>query len=472
MLNWIAFADMVVCGLTSRLVWIAAAVRLVAVASTMAVGDARGAVPRGGERSVDHTASLQRRIDECFLSGGGTVEVEKGDYHVKALRLRSNVRLLLRSGARLHASRDSADFDGVVQNDSVEPFDGSLLDHANIIAYRSTNRWNNAVIRIYRAANVTIEGEDGSEIDGCNGYDPHGEEGFRGVHGISAFFSSNLVFRGYTVRDAGNWAHRIALCSDVVVEGLKIRGGHDGLDFHCCDRVQVRDCDIRSGDDCVAGFDNIDLTVRNCRLNSACSIFRIGGHNILCEDLDVFAPAEYCHRGSLKRDFMSELVDGITPKGHGRHSTLSFFTYYGNEIARRRPGKIVFRNCRIGAVDKLMHYNFSGNETWQRGTPLSDVTFENVVAVGLKGASTVYSTSDAPVKISMRGCRLDFAKGARAMFCGGNVGTLELERVGVSGIDGALFQSWSGAPEIRASEVEGVKPAVVKGEGAFHVRPI
>ena len=45
----------------------------------------------------------------------------------------------------------------------------------------------------------------------------------------------------------------------------------------------VEDCDIRTGDDCIAGFDNEGLTVRRCRLNSACSDFRIGGHGILVD---------------------------------------------------------------------------------------------------------------------------------------------------------------------------------------------
>ena len=58
------------------------------------------------------TAAIQGRIDDAWRKGGGTVEIGSGVHMVGTIRIRSNVTLLLRSGAVLRASRNLADYDG------------------------------------------------------------------------------------------------------------------------------------------------------------------------------------------------------------------------------------------------------------------------------------------------------------------------------------------------------------------------
>ena len=128
----------------------------------------------GAAAEGDATAAIQRAIDDCFRAGGGVVRIAKGEHRVKSLRLRSNVTLHLERDARLVASRNPSDYDGIVQRDEVEPFDGGLLDGSDRLSITSTNHWNNAIIRIYRAKDVAITGEPGSEIDGRNCYDANG----------------------------------------------------------------------------------------------------------------------------------------------------------------------------------------------------------------------------------------------------------------------------------------------------------
>ncbi len=421
-------------------------------------------------RGDDATERIQKAIDTCFGAGGGEVRLGPGEHPVKGLRLRSNVTLHLESGARLLASRDPADYDGVVRSDTVEPFDENLLNANDRLSITSANHWNNAVIRIYRAHDAAVVGEPGSEIDGQNCYDPEGEENYRGPHGIGVHFSSNILCRGYTIRNTGNWAHRFCLSRDIRVEGVSIRGGHDGVDFHACDRALVEDCDIRTGDDCVAGFDNEGLAVRRCRLNSACSDFRIGGRGILVEDIEAWGPGESAFRGSLsKEDKMAGL---IPPPGVGRRNTLSFFTFYGNARVRRQPGDIVFRNCRIRGVDKLMHYNFSGNEVWQNGRPLADVTFENVAAEGLGQPSVAYGTAEIPLALRMRGCSIAFADEAPELFRGAFIAETFLSGLRVCGLAGPAFRLWSPPPAIHAGFLDGVQSFFGEGAGDFRTNTI
>ena len=124
----------------------------------------------------DATTAIQRALDDVFLAGGGTVVIEPGIHCVRGLRVRSNTTLHLRSGAVLEASRDPEDFD-VLANDALEPVPpeefapgvvwqpaATRKTHDHLL--KSASRWNNAILRIYRAHDVAIVGEPGSAIDG------------------------------------------------------------------------------------------------------------------------------------------------------------------------------------------------------------------------------------------------------------------------------------------------------------------
>ena len=241
----------------------------------------------------DHTLQLQNAIDDCFSAGGGTVTVENGEYHIKSIRLRSNVTLYLKSGVSLIATRDIEAYN-IINADTVEPLPECektdvLWSKANParnndFIRKCGSRWTNAIIRLAYAHNAKVIAEEGAVIDGCNSFDETGEEHYRGVHGISMYHCHDLEFRGYTIKDTGNWAHCGYFCQNLTFSGITVLAGHDGVHTGGCDNVLVENCKMYTGDDCVAGFDICGLTVRNCLLNTACSAFRLGGTNVLIED--------------------------------------------------------------------------------------------------------------------------------------------------------------------------------------------
>ena len=430
----------------------------------------------------DATAALQKAFDDCFRAGGGTVTVEKGEYAVKGLRVRSDTTLLLKSGVVLKASRNCEECD-ILAGDNVEPV--PLEDFAPGVVWvtpskRKTNdhilkcasRWNNAIIRILRAKNVRIVGEPGSVIDGCDSYDPIGEEHFRGVHGISVHDSTNCVFTGYEIRNTGNWAHNVWRSADLRFENLTILGGHDGIHFSVCDRVKISDCTMKTGDDCVAGFDNEDVTVRGCSFNTACSAFRFGGRRVLVEECRAWGPAEYPIRNSLPK---ADRISGSHGKpGAGRRTMLALFTYYSDFTIKVRhdPGEITVRNCRVENAQRFLHYNFSGNETWQKNRPLRSIRFENVTATGLGLSLCAYGDANAKLSIELKGCRLSFAKAQRELIRAAHLESLSLDGVSVEGVDGPCVRSWGdvAAPAVR--NLGGVAPEVVVADVPFRVKPI
>ena len=451
-------------------------------AAACGIACAAGAEIAVGPVEGDATPALQKAFDDCFRAGGGTVSVEKGTYAVKGLRLRSGTTLFLKSGALLKASRNCDEFD-ILPRDGVEPVPaddfapGVVWEHpknrkSNDHLLKCASRWNNAIIRILRAHDVRIVGEPGSAIDGCDSYDPVGEEHFRGVHGISVHDSTNIVFSGYEIRNTGNWAHNVWRCADLRFEGLTILGGHDGVHFSVCDRVLVADCAMKTGDDCVAGFDNEDVSVRGCSLNTACSAFRFGGRRVMIENCTCWGPGEFPIRNSLP------LADRISGShgvpGTGRRSMLSLFTYYSDFTLKVRsaPGDITVRNCRLDNAERFLHYNFSGNETWQKNRPLESIRFEDVTARGVMMSLCAYGDAERKLSLALKRCRVAFASPQSEFMRAAHVGELRLDDVTAEGVNGPCVRSWGDVVAPDAHDLRGVAPSVEAASVPFQTKAI
>ena len=254
------------------------------------------------------TAIIQKAIDDCYLSGGGKIVLEKGLYEIGSIRLRSNCTLYLKEGVTLKGVRETSAYN-ILDNDMVEPvaeeYKTDVLwtpphvrktfDHM----VKAASSWNNALIRILCARNVAIVAEKGAVIDGSDPYDPVGEEYYRGPHGIAYHHSENIRFEGYLIRNTGNWAHIGYKSQNIRYKNIVVQGGHDGIHNSSCDDYVIEDCEFYTGDDCVAGFDNYNVVVRNCILNSACSGMRFGGADVLVEKCRFYGPAQYVFRGAM-----------------------------------------------------------------------------------------------------------------------------------------------------------------------------
>lgn len=277
------------------------------------------------------TKSIQSAIDKCFLSGGGIVVVPKGEFLTGGLRIRSNVTLHLLSGAVLKASCNPEDYFDFLY-DEIEPITEDIrkvADTAMEQAKKSESvhpcsRRNNAIIRAICAENIEIRGEKDSIIDGMDCYDECGEEGYRGPHGINIWYCKNIKLFGYTLKNTGNWAHAIHNSCNIYAEKIRVLGGHDGFDMRSCDNVNLMECEFYTGDDAIAGFDNVDITIRDCILNSS--------------------PNSYGFRGTLSDEEKKSRAK--TNSDNSRFNCLTAFLYYCDFRAkiRKTPGNIVIKN--------------------------------------------------------------------------------------------------------------------------------
>ena len=366
--------------------------------------------------------AIQNAIDHVFLAGGGEVQIPAGVYRVRGLRVRSNIIFHLLENAVLEGSRDPDDY-FILKDDKIEPVDPDQLDDsawervdgAPKHFHKYASRWHNAVIRIYHAENVSIIGEKGSVIDGKNCYDAKGEEYYRGPHGISIINSEHILLRGYTARNTGNWAQAIQNTKNLLVEEVINEAGHDGVHITTCEDVIIRKCEFYTGDDCVAGYNNKNVLVEDCEINSACSAFRFSGTNVLVHRCHMFAPPKFMFRGRMSKEEKEAGImanDSAYYKDNAR-SMLSIFTYYAEPATKiyNLGTNIVIRDCLIENADRFLHYNYSGNELWQRGTPMLDIKFENIKASGIAMPLTAYGDADIPVELTLENIEFSFSEG-------------------------------------------------------------
>ena len=431
--------------------------------------------------TILQTKRMQAAIDDCFLKGGGVVSVPAGTYLIGGIRLRSNVTLYLESGATLLGSRNPEDYFEYL-DDKIEPLmdaditkwpkcgtkeartkyveQGIVEDYYADYYQKTGRRWNNALIRAIRAENIAIVGEPGSVIDGDDCYDAMGEEGFRGPHGITMHDCENVLFRGYTMKNSSNWGHNIVRSKNVHCEDLAIYGGHDGVHFTECQNVTVLNSEFYTGDDCIAGFANINMLVSNCKVNSSCNGFRIGGTNVMIQDCHIWGPGKYGHRYSLTEE---EKIAGKRTNetaGSGpRRNMVSAVTYYADNSfpIKERPGNIIIKDCVIEHTDRFLHYNYSGSEKWQLNRPLGDITFQDIRAKDIKIPINIYGDKDDTVTATFRNIDISESDSftAEALIHACNYKRITLDNVTLQNVPcSMLVKRWSVDGEINLHNIQ------------------
>lgn len=346
------------------------------------------------------TEQIQKVLDMC-KNGGGKVIFPEGTYYISSLRLWSDTVIYLEDGAKILGSRNCNDYATFDMGEDFEYFTDSEA-FAHIRGYRRPATYRRAMFSAFGESNITIAGEKESLIDGLCCYDAGGEENFRGPHGIFMSGCKNIAFTGYTIQNSGNFMHQLDNCCDVVMDNVTCLAGHDGVHLHCCKNMQIKNCTFITGDDCVAGANVCDVTISNCKLNTSCNTFRIGGKNVLIENCTAEGPGYYPHLLSVVKgpEFDFERTDG-------RHNTVSFLRFFSSiYFDNKNLADITVRNCTVKDIDRLLIYNVE--EAIQKGQVLKKITFENVKATGIKEPSVAYAGKDSSVELVLKNTTIEF----------------------------------------------------------------
>ena len=353
------------------------------------------------------TKEIQAVIDLCRDNGGGVVVFPEGTYYTASLRMWSDMTLFFRNGSKLLGSTECDDYEVYEVPEGVElRTDMQLI--SRYFEGKARDEYRHAMISAYGEKNIAIIGEGNATIDGRDCYDPDGEEGLRGPHGIFFTNCENVELRGYTIQNSGSFMHQIDNCKNVHVNGVTILAGHDGIHLHHCDGMLIENCRFMTGDDCLGGINFRNLTIRNCEFNTSCQVFRLGGSHILIENCHIYGPGYYPHRMTVvkgKNDYL--------PRTEGRHNTCCFWLHFASTDFPSEPyHDIVIRNCTADDVGYALSYS-ADIPPLEAGAHLTDITFENVEFTNMRGRSCPKASAAEPLTVTLRNVSATFKEDAK-----------------------------------------------------------
>ena len=191
-----------------------------------------------GDGTTKDTLSIQQVIDRCWVLGGGEVIVPAGNYFIGAIALRSNTLIRLDKDATLMGTPDFSDYP--------------------IMQVRWEGKWIEGHTALIYGSDVENTGIIGpGKITGNHalGGRPNPDNPLRHPALIETIGCKNLRFEDFTTDYYLMWSLHPTYCENIVIKNLTIRstgGNGDGIDIDSCKHVLIDNCDISTGDDCIA----------------------------------------------------------------------------------------------------------------------------------------------------------------------------------------------------------------------------
>ena len=244
---------------------------------------------------------------------GDTLVVPAGKYITGTIRLKSHITIVLEAGAEIIANTDIEDYDHYRPTKDMTRYDtGANSVNANLTG---DARWTKALILGQNIEDVTITGE--GLIDGQHIEDPLGEESMRGPHTIIFAESRNIRLQNIRLRRASNYAVLCFEVADSEFRHLDIEEGWDGIHIRGGKNILIADCDIKTGDDALAGGYWNNMTISGCRLNSSCNGIRMiePSTNLTIADCHIYGPGKFAHRTSREQKRTSTIYGIVLEPG-------------------------------------------------------------------------------------------------------------------------------------------------------------
>lgn len=237
-----------------------------------------------GNGVTDDAKAIQRAIDACSASGGGSVIIPSGKIFMAGpLHLKSNVDLHLQPNSVLLANPDESVYTESAfrgnRGEGMMWISGKDIQNISITGKGRID--GNGVAFMGR------ELSDSYELKPVTDFDPR-------PHVLTLVNASNVKINGVTIANSAYWTVHLVGCYDVAISdisllnNLKIRNG-DGIDIDHSRKVRISNCFIESGDDCIClknrrEFEEYgpceDVVVTNCIMTSRSCAVKIGSENM------------------------------------------------------------------------------------------------------------------------------------------------------------------------------------------------
>jgi polygalacturonase len=372
-----------------------------------------------GDGKTLNTTAFAQAVAACAQAGGGTILVPPGRFLTGAIELQSHVCLCIDAGATLLASQRSSDY--------------PLVEYA----WAPGKHWISPLIYAHDAQDITVRGRGTIDGQGASWWAPilaakqhrhdrgpapadtqpatavnpdlpDSSPGLpRGRPQIIRFLRcSDVVIEGITLFNSPEWNVHPLLCERVRIDGLTIIAhvpspNTDGINPESCRGVQIVNCRIDNGDDCITlksganesgrriGRPDEDITIANCITYHGHGGVTIGSEmsggirNVVVNNC-VFHGTDNGIRIKSQRG-RGGVVEGIVVSNVVMQDVPHPFVITTFYATKEKPGAIFsadettprLRNILISNVTALGATD-AGNIAGLPEMPVADVTFNNV----------------------------------------------------------------------------------------------
>lgn len=310
-----------------------------------------------GDGKTLNTEAIQKAIDTCEDSGGGTVLIPNGQFVTGTILLKNNCSLYLEGGAVMLGSLNPKDYR------NVDPFKDGLGAEVGF-----------AMVAAVDARNVGITGP--GVING-RGRELAASMPFKGEGwGNRPFLVRFVRTTGIQLKDSqllfgGAWTLNFFQSKNVTIERLKIRSfgvpHNDGINIDSSQGFTIKDCDVDSGDDALvfkttSSMPTRDITVTNCRLKTNQGAIKFGTESVAnFENIRI----TNCHirdtrNGGIKllsvdgARLQNILISDITMD----NVATPIFVRLGARMKTFREGEK--KNERVGSINNVVIRNVKG----------------------------------------------------------------------------------------------------------------
>jgi polygalacturonase len=247
------------------------------------------------------TEAIQKAIDHCAASNGGTVHFPPGVFLSGTLFLSSYVNIHLDKGAILLGSHRLEDYPETIPE---------LRSYTDNYTVRS-------LIYAEGKHNIAITGE--GIIDGQGAKFPVVQYHYKSrPYIIRMVKCTNILIEDITILNSPMWVQHYLACDHLTIDNITVSSryanhNNDGIDIDACHNVNILNSNIDSEDDAIVFKSTMsrsceNILVENCTVSSIASGIKFGTEsnggfrNIIIRD---------CHIYNTRRSALAlEIVDG------------------------------------------------------------------------------------------------------------------------------------------------------------------
>lgn len=231
-----------------------------------------------GDNVTLNTGSLQKAIDYVSENGGGRLIFTPGKYITGSIYIKSDVTLHLQAGATILSSTNPFDYPrhpiigwkslifAVDQNNIGITGKGTINGKGFETAMNTLNMVYRGLIKD-KLINDRVRESKRPE-------------------NIYFFKCNNIVIKGITLRNSGNWNQIYNQCTNLLVDSTTVINksywNNDGIDIIDSKHVVIRNSYFDAADDvlCLKSFDptklNEDILIENCVVRSSANAIKFG----------------------------------------------------------------------------------------------------------------------------------------------------------------------------------------------------